>query len=201
MSGLATVKLGDVASFIRGITFKPEDVVPVGTDGSVACLRTKNVQKSLETSDVWAVDQSHVKRSDQFLEHGDILVSSANSWNLVGKCCWVPELYQRTTFGGFISALRADSQLVLPRFLFRWFSSNRIQATVRSFGRQTTNISNLDFGRCLKLELPLPPLSEQRRIAEVLDRAEALRAKRREAIARSMNSPSPSSSTCSVIQF
>ena len=33
-----------------------------------------------------------------------------------------------------------------------------------------------------KLEVPLPPLAEQRRIAEVLDRAESLRAKRRSTI-------------------
>jgi type I restriction enzyme S subunit len=55
---------------------------------------------------------------------------------------------------------------------------------VRSFGQQTTNISNLNVDRCLKLKLRLPPLPEQRRIAGILDKADMLRAKRRAALAQ-----------------
>jgi len=178
------VALGEIAQFVRGINFKPGDVVPTDTPGSVACMRTKNVQTELDLSDVWAVGKQYVRREEQFLQAGDVLVSSANSWNLVGKCCWIPELPAPTTFGGFVSVLRPLRAKVDPRFLFRWFSSDRIQTTVRSLGQQTTNISNLNTDRCLKLLFPLPPLAEQRRIVDMLDRAESLRARRRVALAQ-----------------
>ncbi|AOW94040.1 hypothetical protein BFN03_18920 [Rhodococcus sp. WMMA185] len=166
------------------MTFKPADVVPPDTVGSVSCMRTKNVQEHLDLSDVWAIDTVHVKRVEQYLKKGDLLVSSANSWNLVGKCSWVPELERRSTFGGFVTVLRPNEDKVDPRFLYRFFSSDRTQATARSFSRQTTNISNLDLKRCAAMPILLPPLAEQRRIAAILDHADALRAKRREALAR-----------------
>lgn len=179
---MTLAKLGDVADFIRGITFKPEDVVTVGDAGAVGCMRTKNVQQALDLSDVWGVPRPLVKRDDQLLQEGDILVSSANSWNLIGKCCAVPHLPWQATFGGFVSVLRAHHGKVDSRYLYRWFSSPRIQATVRGFGQQTTNIANLNIERCAGLAVPLPPIPEQRRIADVLDRADAMRAKRREAV-------------------
>jgi len=176
------VPLGEVAEFIRGVTFKPKHLLPLGSSGAVPCMRTKNVQETLDTTDVWAVPESVIKRPDQCLREGDTLISSANSWNLVGKCCLVSELPERTTLGGFVTVLRADESSVDSAYLYRWFSSPRIQRTVRSFGRRTTSISNLDLKRCKRLPMVLPTLIEQRRIAQVLDAADALRAKRRQAV-------------------
>jgi len=178
------VRLGDVASFIRGVTFKPEDVVSLEAKRAVACMRTRNVQEELDLSDVWGISEDLVKRDDQYLIEGDVLVSSANSWNLVGKCCVVPRLPWRATFGGFVSVLRPERRKVDPRYLFRWFASDRIQKTVRSFGQQTTNIANLNIDRCLGLMIPLPSIAEQQRIAQILNKADALRAKRRAALAQ-----------------
>lgn len=177
-----TAKLGDVAEFIRGITFKPDDVVPFDALDSVVCMRTKNVQTLLDCDDLLAVPSRFVRRKEQYLYEGDILVSSANSWNLVGKCCWVPALPWQAAFGGFISVLRGDSIRVDRRYLYWWFASERTQALLRSFGQKTTSISNLNIERCLQLELPLPEMAEQRRIATILDKADALRTKRHEAL-------------------
>lgn len=179
---MKTERLGLHARLIRGITFKPADKVTPGERNSLVCLRTKNVQSTLDQSDLIAVPKNFVKSADKLIRIGDTLVSSANSWNLVGKCCSVEELLYPSTAGGFISILRPVSDSLDPAYLYRWFSSEHIQRTVRSFSNQTTNISNLDHRRVLQLPIPLPPLPEQKRIAAILDAADALRAKRRESL-------------------
>ena len=197
MSKVPTRYLGDVASFFRGITFTPGDVVPVGSPGSVACMRTKNVQSNLDLSDVWGILESFVKRADQYLLTGDLLVSSANSWNLVGKCCRVPQLQWPATFGGFISVLRSDPSQIEARYLYHWFSSPRIQATVRSFGQQTTNISNLNLDRCLRLGLPVPSSPSSDGLLQSWTRRTHCESSAGLLSPNSTPSPNPSSSTCS----
>lgn len=175
-------RLGDHAKFVRGITFKPEQKLNAQKTGSVVCMRTKNVQEVLDHSDVIFLPEKIVKNNEKYLREGDVLVSSANSWNLVGKCCQVPLLPYRSTAGAFLSILRPFSTELDSGYLYRWFSSEKTQIKVRSFGNRTTNISNLDHKRTLQLALPLPPLEEQKRIAAILDAAEALRAKRRQTL-------------------
>lgn len=67
------------------------------------------------------------------------------------------------------------------KFLYWWLRTNR--AFLESLGNGATfkEVSKTIVSR---IEISLPPLAEQRRIAEVLDRAEALRAKRRAALAQ-----------------
>lgn len=181
---MKAVRLGEHARLIRGITFKPQDKCDPHDEGAVVCMRTKNVQSTLDGSDLIAIPMSLVKNIEKMISIGDILVSSANSWNLVGKCCQVRELQFPSTAGGFISILRPKTDKLDAGYLYRWFSSEKIQNRVRSFGNQTTNISNLDHKRTLNLQIPLPPIAEQKRIAAILDAADALRAKRRETLAQ-----------------
>ncbi len=180
----ALTSLGDVAKFIRGVTYKPTDLVENFSDGSLVCVRTANVQATLDENDLKSIPSSIVRSQEKHLLEGDILVSTANSWNLVGKCCWVPALRYSAVPGGFIATLRVNSEKADPRYIYHWFNSSKTQELARNCGRQTTNISNMDLARCLAIQLPLPPLPEQRRIAAILDKAEALRTKRREAIAK-----------------
>ena len=178
------VKLGEVADFIRGVSYKPHDLVSNFSENSIVCMRTANVQKKLDESNLLSIPFDFVKNQEKHLQEGDILVSTANSWNLVGKCSWIPKLAYPATAGGFISILRAKDEFLNRKYLYHWFNSERTQIQARNCGRQTTNISNMDLGRALDLKIPLPPLSEQKRIADILDKADELRQKRQQSIAK-----------------
>jgi type I restriction enzyme S subunit len=82
--------------------------------------------------------------------------------------------------GRGVAALRARASLE-SRFLWHWLAHSAPRLAAKAKGATFKQVNREDIG---ELEIEVPPLAEQRRIAEVLDRAEALRAKRRAALAQ-----------------
>jgi type I restriction enzyme S subunit len=68
-----------------------------------------------------------------------------------------------------------------PKFLYHWLRRNR--PYLESLGNGAT-FKEVSKAVVAQIEIPLPPLPEQHRIAEILDKADALRAKRRAALAQ-----------------
>lgn len=66
-----------------------------------------------------------------------------------------------------------------PKYLFFYLNSLRQQILDKSWGGAQKHISQ---GYVKEIEVPLPPLPEQRRIAAILDKADAVRRKRQESI-------------------
>lgn len=88
--------------------------------------------------------------------------------------------YEQAGINEHLFLLRADESRLDPRFLYFYLRSNQGQAEIMSDfrGAAQGGISR-EIGE--KVRVPLPPLDEQRRIVDLLSRAEAIVRLRREA--------------------
>ena len=128
-------------------------------------------------------------RDDQLtnllVKEGELLVvkSSGSKANILsGKTAICgADRAGRIIASNFLLRLRVDESAVVPRFLWYVLNSGASKAFVKTIVGAST-YPNLKWSLYASHPIPLPPLAEQRRIAEVLDRAEALRAKRHAAL-------------------
>lgn len=115
-------------------------------------------------------------RARQLIRTGDILVSTVRP-NLNGVAAVTDEFDGATASTGFC-VLRPRSEKLSSRYLMHWVRSPQF---VEQMTRQATGASYPAVtDRIVKASLiPLPPLDEQQRIAAILDKADALRRKRK----------------------
>lgn len=80
--------------------------------------------------------------------------------------------------------VRAKPGLAEARYLLHFLRQNRVRADGEKRMTGSGGQRRVPAAFLQNLALPLPPISEQRRIADRLDQADLLRAKRRQALAR-----------------
>ena len=96
----------------------------------------------------------------------------------IGDRNWSDKEY---CLGRGVAGLRAKDADLSQAYLGHWL--DHVAPVLRTQGRGATFLQ-VSKGDIASLQIPLPPLDEQKRIAGILDAADALRAKRREALAQ-----------------
>ncbi|MDZ4161488.1 MAG: restriction endonuclease subunit S, partial [Burkholderiales bacterium] len=116
---------------------------------------------------------------------GDILISRANTRELVGAPVMVQGDHPHLLLSDKLLKLIPDESVVCRRYLVRALRApDAAQHFFQCAGGSSGSMTNITQGDIRAAPIPLPPLPEQRRIAAILDQADALRAKRREALAQ-----------------
>ena len=82
--------------------------------------------------------------------------------------------------GRGVAGLRARPDLD-GRYLWHWLTHAAPSLATKAKGATFKQVNRQDIGA---LHIPVPPVPEQKRIAEILDKADALRSKRRAALAQ-----------------
>lgn len=80
-----------------------------------------------------------------------------------------------------INSLVCNSEIAHPEYVYQY--ARTLKAKLIHMSSSTT-LPIVNKSRFKKIEIPLPPLAEQKRIAAILNQADALRAKRRAALTR-----------------
>jgi type I restriction enzyme, S subunit len=167
------VQLGQVVEIIRGITFPASEKSKEPAPGRIACLRTANIQHEVEWNDLLYISEEFVSRRNQILMPNDIVISMANSRELVGKVALVGnDISAKSTFGGFLGVIRPF--LIEPRFIMALLRTPKARTSLIESASQTTNIANISLGKLRPLIIALPPLAEQNRIVAKVDELMAL---------------------------
>ena len=104
---------------------------------------------------------------------GDIVLSIRAS---IGAKVWADGEY---CLGRGVAGLRPGPQLD-DKYLWHWLTRHERDLASKGRGATFLQVNKADIG---EMPIDLPPLPEQRRIAAILDHADALRAKRRQVLA------------------
>ena len=115
---------------------------------------------------------------------GDLLISRANTVELVGAVAMAEKDYPNLLLSDKTLRLIPCLKQVSPRYLLYALRTPLVRHHLESHATGTSgsmrNISQVSISTS---PIPLPPLHEQRRIAAILDKADAIRRKRQEALA------------------
>ena len=157
-SGWKVVKLGEIGKVINGLTYSPDNV----SNNGLLVLRSSNINNN---SIVLNDDDVYVKGISKFNKtlENDILICVRNgSKNLIGKSALITEKYKDLAFGAFMAIFRSNYNL----FLIHIFKTNTFFKQVKNdLGATINSINNSNL---LNFKIPLPPLDEQEKIAEIL---------------------------------
>lgn len=180
MSAWPEVPLGDVTEISSGITKGRK--TPPGAVRSVPYMTVANVQSMrLDLSTIKRIEATEEEIERYRLRKDDLLLTEGGDPDKLGRgTLWGNELPE-CIHQNHIFRVRASSD-VDPRYLQRAVASEQGRKYFLRSAKQTTGIASINMSQLKKFPLPLPPVAQQKRIAEALDRLDAVRDKRRQAV-------------------
>jgi len=175
------VKLGEVANVTTGQS-APQDPNAFSKSGipfiRAGSLKSLTADATEDDFDRISEDSATKYRLKVFPKNTVVFAKSGMS----SKIGFVHRLNRSCYLVSHLAAVETDETKLSSRFLKRWFERKPPSLLIANDSYPSIRTSDIK-----SLEIPLPPLEEQRRIADILDKADAIRRKREKAIALTDN--------------
>lgn len=167
-------KLGSLCQFLNGGT--PSKDNPSYFEGDIPWITSADITQPIaNTARSFITAEAIEGSATNRVEKGTVLFVTRTG---VGK---VAIAGIDLCFSQDITAIKPDSSKLDAGYLVHFLRTKQEYFERRARG---ATIKGITRDVVTDLEIPVPPLPEQRRIAAILDQADALRAKRREALAQ-----------------
>ena len=166
--GWATAPLDQLCDRLRGVSYARDEASAEPKEDSLPILRANNiVDDHLIFEDLVYVPSSRVS-DRQRIRKGDVVIAmSSGSKNVVGKTAQALEDWYGA-FGAFCGVLRSLPELN-SRYIGLFLRTRDYRRRISELAAGT-NINNLKAEHFSKIEVPLAPLNEQRRIVAKLEK-------------------------------
>ena len=139
-------------------------------EGGVIQLRMNNVDT--RGNFVWAeyirVPADYKTIEVNKLASGDVLFNNTNSTELVGKSALFEGYKEPVVYSNHFTRIRTIQNALIPEFLAAWVNHQWQMCVFENICNRWIGQSAVKPDKLLGLDFPLPPLSEQKRIAAIL---------------------------------
>lgn len=159
------MRVSSIAKLISGTSYNKGDVTAKG----IRVIRGGNIVNfSIEFKDDDVFLPPNYFEDEKNISDGDIvIVGSTGSFTAIGRPAFIQGTYNYTQIGAFLRIVRSFSDLTslwLPQLFKSQYYRDYISASVKG-----TSINNIKAEYILNLLIPLPPLTEQRRIVAQIE--------------------------------
>jgi type I restriction enzyme, S subunit len=172
MSKWEMVRLGEVFRYIKnGASIKQ------GVSGGYPITRIETISKCIvdRSKMGYAGIEDVSQYKNYILEHGDILMSHINSEKHLGKtACYERECGELIIHGMNLLCLKVTPELVYFKFANYFFCSQLFKRQIPQITKKSVNQASFTVTALKDLQIPLPPLEVQKKIAQTLDVASEL---------------------------
>ncbi|MBL8420201.1 MAG: restriction endonuclease subunit S [Dechloromonas sp.] len=169
--GWAVLPLKTLAVIGSGVTLNQDRAAK---ENACRYLTVAHVQRgSISSDDPRYLEISADERKTRLLEAGDILVveGHANSME-IGRAAMFEDMGVETTFQNHLFRVRADANLILPKFLLHILNSERVQRYWNAVCNTSSGLNTINRRNLRNVLIPHPDTTEQQGIVDALDAAE-----------------------------